>query len=455
MSSVQSLTAAATSQQLDAYSRVPSQLRARQLIIALLSLLVAFIGWLAYRQYESVVQTIGRDSEPSIVAAENIRSTLGDAHTDFVNAFVTGEGASGDSIRHYRKAITSANDFLVSASQNITYGDDERRPILSVLNNLSEYQTLVGGALAGSGNLDDVRAADAVMRERINPAVEALADANFDHLHEAYNHGRKIARIWGMTFLAVAFVLLLVLIDTQRFLARRFRRVINPFIAGGTAVFVISVIGFGSLASGVLSNIRVAKEDAFDSVYALSKAQALAYAANAQESLYLLMHDKASEQALQATLFQSTTDKLFPFGIKDKSPLPADLNQLKGHGLLGDELANITFDGEETAARATVAAWLDYMRIDGKIRELESSGHHKEAVALCLGTQPMESDWAFERFTHALKATSDINQIQFEAAVDRAFGNARLLGFLLLPILIAPLLGSILGLAQRLAEFRE
>ena len=52
---------------------VPAQLRIRQAVIAALSLLVALVGFCTYRSYATVVQTIGKDSEPSIVAAEDIR----------------------------------------------------------------------------------------------------------------------------------------------------------------------------------------------------------------------------------------------------------------------------------------------------------------------------------------------------------------------------------------------
>jgi hypothetical protein len=54
-----------------------------------------------------------------------------------------------------------------------------------------------------------------------------------------------------------------------------------------------------------------------------------------------------------------------------------------------------------------------------------------------------------------LNKTTDINQDQFDAAVARATNEARLLWILLIPLLLAPLLGSVAGIQQRLAEFRE
>ncbi|WP_297351304.1 hypothetical protein [Paraburkholderia sp.] len=198
------------------------------------------------------MQTIGYESEPSIVAAENIRGTLSDAHTDFLRAFVS-EGTNGKSISDYRAAIELANDYLVAASQNIAYGDAERQPILRALDNLSLYQTLEGSALADGGNIYDIRAADDVIREHIIPAVDDLAAVNFAHLDNAYSGGRAAARIWLMAFCAASIALVLLLLYTQRYLLATFRRVINPWIAAGTVALALCAIAFGVCGTNFLS----------------------------------------------------------------------------------------------------------------------------------------------------------------------------------------------------------
>jgi hypothetical protein len=434
--------------------RVPSRLRIRGAVIVALSLLVTVIGWCTYRAYAGVVQTIGKDSEPSIVAAENIRSTLGNAHAALVNVFLAGQGADGASAREYRKSLAQANDSLVAAAQNITYGDEERRPILDILNQLSDYQSLVGMALVQGGNVQVLQRADDLMRERIAPAADALAQANFRHLDSAYTEGRSAARRWLAIFVAASLVLLVVLLDTQRYVYASFRRLVNPAMATGSLLFVLAVALFAYKAAHVMSGMLVAKEDAFDSVYALSQAQAIAYAANAQESVFLITPKKEAQDR-QTALFRDDVNKLFSANIANISQLPPDLKQLQGRGLLGNELANITFDGEDAAARATLAGWLEYVRIDGQIRALEAAGRHKEAIALCIGTRPGESDWAFDRFVKALLVTTSLNQTQFELAVARAFDDVRWLWVLLIAVLQGPLAGTLVGLQQRLAEFRE
>jgi hypothetical protein len=226
MSTTQALHVNAFRAQVNTFARVPSTLRTLQSGIVVLCLLVAAIGFFTWHAFHSIVQTIGYESEPSIVAAENIRGTLSDAHTDFLRAFVS-EGTNGKSISDYRAAIELANDYLVAASQNIAYGDAERQPILRALDNLSLYQTLEGSALADGGNIYDIRAADDVIREHIIPAVDDLAAVNFAHLDNAYSGGRAAARIWLMAFCAASIALVLLLLYTQRYLLATFRRVIT------------------------------------------------------------------------------------------------------------------------------------------------------------------------------------------------------------------------------------
>ena len=439
--------------QLSLADNVPRQLWLRQFLIGVLTLVVTVCGYHAYRAHYQVVQTIGRDAVPSIVAAEKIRTTLADAHTEIINIFLTNAQPDSNAMKAYGKAMDQAHEHLVSASQNITFGDEERRPILTVLQQLSQYERLIGQAQTVKGYSDALGRADSLMRERILPAAVALDRANFVHLDAAFSEGRQQARTALYIFAAAVFLLVLVLLETQFKLHATFRRLVNPALAAALLLLVVSASLIAGKSHDLLSDIRSAKEDAFDSVHALSQAQALAYSANAAESMYLLMHGRAT-QAGQADIFQSVGKQMFATGLGEATSLPADLKSLKGRGLLADELANITYDGEEKLARAAMNGWLEYVRIDAQIRALETAGRHDEAVALCIGTQPGQSDWAFARFTKDLGATLQLNESQFALAIDKAFAHLQWLWLLLLPVFLGPVLGTVLGLRQRLAEFR-
>jgi hypothetical protein len=255
-------------------------------------------------------------------------------------------------------------------------------------------------------------------------------------------------------FVVAAVLLVAVLLETQWRLYVTFRRIINPALALALVWVSGAAFAFVFIASQAIDDLRSAKEDAFDSVHALSQAEAMAYVANAHESIYLLLHGRG-EQTAQAGMFSAAAARMFSGQLSAERGLPANLKTFKGQGFLGDELANITYEGEAQLATTELKHWLVYLQIDAQIRELEAAGQHTRAVALCLGTQPQQSDWAFERFVGALRATLQLNENQFNAAIARAVFDTQLLGTLLLVLLLAPPLGSLVGLRARLAEFRE
>jgi hypothetical protein len=421
-------------------------------LIAVLAVAVAFTGLLATRFFSQIARTLGSDAVPSIVAAERIRTRLADAHTDLMNVFLTHE-PQGAAMQAYDESIAQAHDHLLTASQNITYGDDERKPILAVMTLLSQYERLVGRALVATDYTDALSQADVLMRGRILPAVTALDEANYKHLDAAWQDEKAKSRLWLLGFVAAAALLVGALVEIQLKLYATFRRIINRPLAAALMAVIACAIAFGITGLKTMEDIRSAKEDAFDSVHALARAEAQAFVANAHESIYLLLHGRP-EQAAQTDLFHAAASAMFSAKLPPDGSLPANLGTLKGTGFLGDELANITYAGEDQLARTELQYWLEYVHIDDRIRALEAAGQHAQAVALCLGTQPQQSDWAFERAIGALRATLRLNEDQFASTIARASNDARMLGLLLLPLLVAPLLGASLGLRPRLAEFR-
>ena len=171
------------------------------------------------------------------------------------------------------------------------------------------------------------------------------------------------------------------------------------------------------------TDIKVAKQDAFDSIKVLEAARAIAYDANGDESRWLLvkMHAGKSDQIqVYADSFQRKAQAIAAYqGRWSEGTLRAEIDRtqkapaaLKGY--LADELNNITFPGELLAAEATLLKFLDYLAIDRQIRDLKDE---RQAVELCLGTQPGQSDWAFDQFDQALSKTIAINQSYFKSSL--------------------------------------
>jgi hypothetical protein len=128
-------------------------------------------------------------------------------------------------------------------------------------------------------------------------------------------------------------------------------------------------------------------------------------------------------------------------------------------GYLANELNNITFVGEREAALSAATYWAKYLALDGQIRSLERAGDHAGAVALDIGTNEGQSNWAFDTYDQYVGQLIDINRKEFDNSIQQIFsdlGGATSLGadtFLpILSLFIALLVWF--GLQPRIAEYR-
>ena len=123
-------------------------------------------------------------------------------------------------------------------------------------------------------------------------------------------------------------------------------------------------------------------------------------------------------------------------------------------GFIGVELNNLTYPGEREAALDLLRTFVAYVEIDRKIRDLERAGRHTEAFALCVGTGPGQSDWAFARFDSALLKVLDINERAFTGQVERAFAHLAWVQWALGFVALAIAALCWLGLQPRIREYR-
>ncbi|MFJ8493117.1 hypothetical protein ACIRBZ_32935 [Streptomyces sp. NPDC094038] len=206
----------------------------------------------------------------------------------------------------------------------------------------------------------------------------------------------------------------------------------------------------------------MARHDAFDSVVALSRARALAYDANADESRYLLdprrrtrYADSFLAKSQQLYGIRGATLATYDAGLAATwQAYRADPADPRFTGEFRRELDNITFPGERAAAEKTVDAYAVYERDDRKIRALLAAGKEQQAVRFCMGWEAGTSNAHFGAWMAALDEVTGINRAHFDGSV--AAGRGELTGQLPwacgLLLLAVGLTG--LGLRPRLAEFR-
>ena len=412
----------------------------------------------------TAAQTIGRDSEPSVLYARQIGLSLADMHASVANAFLLGSGNDADAWKTYQQERQTVADNLVNAAQNITYpGEKDQIQILG--ENFVRYQDLISQAEAvqaqnPSAAMGLFNQADDLVHNTLFPAANELARINNDALDQSYQSHRSTGIVMAVVVGVAGMVLLLALLATQVFLSRRTRRTFNAWLIGASILSVALVMVVAGTLGAANEHLRGAKQDAYDSIYALTSERTVSYDANADESLWLLAQDDPRFEASFMSKTRQISDPWLTDATVHSLPQYVDSHRpVPFSGYLANELNNITFVGEREAAVSAATYWAKYLAIDGQIRSLERGGDHAGAVALDIGTNEGQSNWAFGTYDQYVSQLIDINQKEFDRSIQQIFndlGGATSFGadtvLPILSLLIALLVWF--GLQPRIAEYR-
>ena len=436
----------------------------------LLSLTTTILG---IQDQRNAIKTVGRDAVPSIITAQRLKDGMAGMDTFAASEFLVPSSntqssfleplqkdVDGATIQSYNERYRSVTERLIAAANNITY-DEEREPIQTMQLGIGEYVAKIQQARDAharrdqAGTLAAYLSAIEILDKTLLPAADRLDQANLKVLDRTYGEQRFASARSLFLIAIVTLGLAGILVILQLFISQRTRRTFNPFLLSATAIALLFLVHtIGSLLSAS-NHLKVAKEDAFDSMHVLRQARALAYGANADESRYLLDVRNAAthEQAFFNKLNQIAAP---PIGqtLEQIILLAQQDTKLTGlTGFLGEEVSNITFPGERQAVIDNLSTLSQYLQIDKQIRQLQQSGKYREAIALCVGNNPGESNWAFEQFKKANQKTYDVNDKAFKDAITQ--GDQDLEGFevksTIVTITIALLV--LLGVMPRLKEY--
>jgi hypothetical protein len=456
----------------------------RAALLALVALLLAAIV-LGAQVHRDAMQTVGLDAAPSIIAAQHIKSALADLDADEANILLAPPNTANAATAGVMRRRNEADEALLEATGNITYAA-ERPPIHTLEVTGGFYNRLAQQTedFHDAGNPLDVRyyqAMSILTDEVLLPAADELDRANNDQLQRTYRQqSRSSNRTTALVAIAGVFTLA-ALFALQFFLSQRTKRTFNlPLLLATFAAILLFNFSLGALIAEQ-RQLKIAKEDSFESIHALWQARAIAYQAKAEQSRYLLDPGNPDHQrAFTREIGQLAT--LPPSLSVDTLLAQESRGEKVGNftGYLADELDNITFAGEREAAVKTLAAFENYVKIDAGIRALETASRqlkasgqlpeaaakHQDAVNLCVGGAPDQSGGAFQLFDDALGETLRINQEQFQHSVQSGLAAVGALGgrfslaeavstlefkALAACVLIAILIA--LGLAPRIKEY--
>jgi hypothetical protein len=439
----------------------PQTLWAGFYAICALDVLVLCAAIVGVRVHRDAMQTIGKDTVPSVIHAQHIKSALADMDANAANELLGEPGKMPEAVKTYESRRKEAATALIEAAKNITFAEDEQRPIEAIQVGMGTYERMIQRArdLHEESDADYVNAyreAARVMDNELLPKADELDGVNHKVLQGTYSELSTKSNATMVFLLLMGGALVTALAAIQRFLNKRTRRILNPMLILATLLTLGFTLYTFRILTAESEDLRVAKEDAYDSIHALWQARAVGYAANADESRYLLdvPHGYEHEQRFNRKALALASP---PSGNTFSSVMEGVQRGQKVQGFTGylaDESNNITFDGEREAATDTLAKFVEYLRIDGEIRNLQKSGKHAEAIRLCIGTGKDESNFAFDQFDKALDKTLGINQKAFDSAV--AEGFSALLHFEIKASIIAVIIAllAFLGLIKRIQEYR-
>jgi hypothetical protein len=447
----------------------PVRLRLLFVLNCLGALIFCALSLITIKQHEHAVQTIGYDATPSVIAAHQIKIAVEKMDTALVNELLysPGQPEGQQMVSEFEKWRVVAGKELVNAAKNITYGEAEQVPIENIESALGKYELSAQRARdahadsKGAEALEQYRMGLATIEKELLPNADALNKANADKLESIYGQEESRSALSAGLLIALAFALIALLLSTQAYLTKRFRRRLNlPLLISVvcTALLVRSL--YGALRENA-SQLRLAKEDAYDSMTALLDACSSAYEANAAESRWLLDRGHAPEHE---KLFRDKVASVANFSGKhnfaetvaraqDQLTHEAKFKLPGFEGSLADELNNIRFEGEGRAAVKALESFSEYCAADARMRQLENSGAHASAIRIGLGYSPNQSKWWFTKFDDALQLTLAINQDYFRRAVTNASRDLSGLITLSQALFLLTIVCIYLGLRDRMAEY--
>jgi hypothetical protein len=430
--------------------------------------LLLFVGETTLGRARSALRTIAKDTAPSIVAAEGIGTALADLDANVANGLLGNAGHRAAADAAIEKERIVATDGIVKAAENITNGNAERGPIGAITVDFGRYLEKQAEAQLLHSRGEEAPAKEAyfvatdLLHGKLLAAVDQLDTTKKQQMDVAY--AVQLEANGAAEFVAAVMGLCLIgcLLWAQWFLFRRMRRIVNVPLLVATLTALGLTLYLVHCFSDTREDLRIAKLDAFDSIYALLRARAAAYDANGDESRYLL--DASPARGFERD-YQRKVDSLTgapslpaPAAVQLAAANPAtrgaasrDRSTIKG--MLWDEVRNITFPGEYDAAVDTLNAFARYFAIDGTMRNLKRAGKDAQAIELCIGTRTDESNAAFDRFDQAVQRTLDINQAGFDAAISRAEAELKRAELLDPGLALLIALAGWFGIRQRLREY--
>jgi hypothetical protein len=473
----------------------PNFLRAAVAAVGVLAVIAAVVLASAASGARSEISTVGSTDAPSVRATDDFLFRLQDMDAQLVNALLV----NGDTQVHVPR---SASEALYEADRKAADGDLENATVAlagnqtaldqlhTVSDGFGQYQAQAVRTLADDENNGGTVAGAAPATVFIDylaghnllfggddsgglmKAATDLEKSSKDAINSSASSANGSLNTVLAEFLVFGVLLVGGLAALQVYVFRRFKRVVNLALVGATVAALVFMVGGAVGTAAAASDFHTAKSGAFDSVLALSEANATSAGMNADESRWLLAHGAPAQRTeYEQSFFQGeNTIADVPGG----NAIPAyagvviqeaaartvdDLSQtpMTPNSSFGEEFHNITFPNEAETALAAFKAYDTYIQDDERMRTmtLDSPAGLKAAIDFDTNADTVgSSDQSFNAYSKALGDVINLNESHFESSMPAAkngIGTWTWLPYVLAALLIGL---TVLGLRARLNEYR-
>ncbi|WP_203863222.1 hypothetical protein [Planobispora rosea] len=423
----------------------------------------------SFQDVNDGLKIIGHDAGPQVVATADLYFALSDMDTQVANVLLIGdEHGLGKgrqrALELYERRRSDAGRAVLQASALAGTDPAERRTVQAVLDGLGRYERLAARALlmdeqaghpAGPPPqrvLEVYREATDLMRLELLPMAYNLTLESGTIVRRAHEE-RTAALRTGQVLVAAAGILALGgLVWLQVFLARRFRRVLNPALLVATAIAGMYALTGFTVLGGETDVLRQAKQEGFDSVLALARARAVGNSMHGDQSRYLLDPERADtyEQTYldksQSVLYAPSGNLGAYYRAVDEGVDAYPAATTRFLGLIGREAARSGPSGRQEAIIDVLRRYREFQRSDVLMRRASP----REAVEQLVG--PLTT--RFEAYDAALVKLAGIHRATFDRAVRDGEERVDELWFLLPVAMVSTAVLIVAGVWPRLSEYR-
>jgi hypothetical protein len=405
------------------------------LAVGVLAMVVAATG--ASRRADAVDQVRTRTG-PLTVQAQQLYRSLSDADATAAIAFLNG-GVEPPALRaQYEADIAAAGSALARLGAG---GDTGPSQLAELAQGLAVYTGLVEAARANNRigaplGAAYLREASSLMRDHLLPAAEGLYEQQTRALATDRSAGG------GFPWVALPLLLLMMagLLAAQRYLYRTTRRLINIGAAVATAAAGLAVIWLLLSSFLVWGHLKDANDAGSAQIQGLSQLRISALQARTDEALTLVARGNG---AVYEADFSKKIQQMLAAG--------GELDQVRAGAT--DPARQQRID----EIRTLLTSWQNK---HVALRQADDGGDYPAAVALAIATDQTtpagrkSTATVFAALDRALSAGIEAASSDFDAAAADAAAAGSSTTAVLIVLLLIALGGVVVGLQQRLAEYR-